>query len=211
MAAIVALGAGFSACEKAVKPTPPKIELPPPTPSPSPTRTPRKPRPKPTPTPTAVMSPVPSPGALVPFSAATRDVTREPLTRTISERTPVPTARSLETAERARIELQSGTTDRAIELADEAIRLSPESVAPWVIRARALLAEGSSELARQDLDHASTLTPEAAWMAEIIAVTGATHEAEGRTDAALASYRRAVVIFPANQTARDGLRRLSAP
>jgi hypothetical protein len=209
--AIAVQMAGFAAC-RGVRPAAREAEVA--TPTPTPSATPRKPRRTPAPRPTPTVSPPPAPtpmGGAVPFSAATRDLTREPLTRTIDERTPAPLARSMEAAERARIELQSGTTGRAIELADEAIRLSPTSVAPWVVRARALLAEGSVELARADLEHAQTLSPDASWMAEIVAMSGATYEAEGRTDLALASYRRAVVIFPANQTARDGLRRLSGP
>jgi hypothetical protein len=183
------------------------VAKPTPTPRPSPTR---RPRPRATPLPSPL--PRPSPTQLpAPFSGPTRDVTREPLTRGVDSRTPMPTARALETAERARVELQSGTTERAIELADEALRISPATVPAWVVRARALLAEGSPELARGDLDHAATLDPDAAWMAEIVALTGATYEAEGKKEGALAAYRRAVVIFPANQTARDGLRRLSGP
>jgi hypothetical protein len=178
--------------------------------TPTPTRTP-PPRTKRRPRPTLSATPGPSP---IPIRTAQppplADVTREPLTRGIAAATPTTTARSLETAERARIELQHGTTGRAIELADEALRLAPTAPA-LVVRARALLAEGSPELARADLDRAAKLSPNPAWRAEIVAVTGATREAEGNLDAALTAYRQAVVIFPANQTARDGLRRLSSP
>jgi tetratricopeptide (TPR) repeat protein len=214
----LALALSLAACPR--RPVrPPEVDQLAPSPSASPSPSPtRKPRPRPTPSPTPTPAPSPTfglePGASLTPSLGVDgagDATRGPLTRGIDSRTPISTARALETAERAQIELQRGTTDRAIELADEALRLSPVTVPAWVVRARALLAEGSPSLARADLEHAATLSPNPAWMAEIVALTGATHEAEGRQEAALAAYRRAVVIFPANQTARQGLRRLSGP
>src|SRR5581483_1220038 len=218
VAAATASGTGCGARRPTAR-EPEEIATPPP--RPSPTRRPR-PRPTPRPTPTSTWLPAPNapeqplatpPGAASPgaYPAGGRDVTREPFTRAIDARTPEPTARALEAADRARVELESGTTGRAIDLADEALRISPNSVPAWVVRARALLAEGSPGLARSDLDHAATLSPDPAWMAEIVALQGATLEAEGKNEAALAAYRRAVVTFPANRTARDGLRRLSSP
>ena len=139
------------------------------------------------------------------------DVTREPLVRMVDEKTPPTTISAYQNTERARAELASGTTDRAIALLDEAVVLAPQAVPPYVVRARAYLAEGSTDLARSDLARAAKLSPDRAWTAEIIALTGATEEAEGNRDAAIESYTRAVVLFPGNQTARDALRRLAPP
>ena len=207
-----------------------------PTPSPTPSPTPRKPRPRRSPTPTplpsgspeatpeiSVGAPSPSPGeSVVPATSQalevtpsgpmpSRDTTSEPFTQGISEGTSSQTARALETSERARIELQSGTTARAIELSDDAIRLSPRTIPAYVVRARAHLAEGETDLARADLDQAAKQSPDRAWLAEIVAVTGATYEADGKKEEALAAYSRAVLIFPGNKTARAGLRRLAGP
>lgn len=216
---------------------PPMVEPPPtPTPSPTPRPTPRKPRPRRSPTPTPLPSlspgatpeiltgvPSPAPGeSVVPATPQmlevtpsgpmpSRDTTSEPFTQGIGEGTSSQTARALETAERARIELQSGTTAHAIELSDDAIRISPRTIPAYVVRARAHLAEGETDLARADLAQASKLSPDRAWLAEIVAVTGTTYEADGKKEEALAAYGRAVLIFPGNKTARAGLRRLAGP
>lgn len=173
------------------------VRLPVVTPTPRPT--PKKPRPR------ASGLPKPSPSP-----SATRDPTREPLTRQIDDHTPPRKAKSLELAEHARTELQSGTTESAIELANQALASWPTSVPAYVIRARAYLAEGSTPLARADLERAAKLSPEPAWSAEIVALTGVVQESDGHRDAAIVAYKRAVVLFPANQTAREALRRLSA-
>ena len=118
---------------------------------------------------------------------------------------------ALRFAEQARRELEKGTTSRAFVLLDAAIERSPDSVAPYVIRARAFLAEGSAARARSDLHRAVDLEPSPAWLAEAVAVNGEAFELEGNTDAAVAAYRRALSISAANVTARDALRRLSGP
>lgn len=118
---------------------------------------------------------------------------------------------ALEMGELARLELEAGTTVRAFDLLDAAIRREPGLVELYVVRAHAHLAEGSAELARADLRRASELAPDTPWLAEIIAAGGAADEIEGRTDGALAAYRRALRLYPANQTARAALRRLAAP
>ena len=68
---------------------------------------------------------------------------------------------------------------------------------------------GSIEPARQDLERAEALEPAAPWLAETVAIYGATYEIEGRPDAALAAYRRALRIYPANRTSKEALRRLT--
>jgi tetratricopeptide (TPR) repeat protein len=118
---------------------------------------------------------------------------------------------ALELGDRARSELESGTIVRALELLDAAIAMEPELPELYVVRAQAFLAEGSTERARQDLRRGGELRPDAAWLAEIIAANGAAYEIEGRLDAALVAYRRALRVYSANQTARDALRRLAEP
>ena len=99
----------------------------------------------------------------------------------------------------------------AFDLLDPAIRREPGLMELYVVRAHAHLAEGSAEPARADLRRAAELDPDAPWLAEIIAAGGAADEIDGRLDAALAAYRRALRIYPANQTARAALRRLAQP
>jgi Tfp pilus assembly protein PilF len=167
--------------------------------------------PTPTPTPSARPRPTPRPRATNQAGTApTRDVTHEPLTRMIDARTPPSMANAIETAERGRRELDSGTTDRAIELLDESIRLAPQLGPAYVLRAKAHLAEGASASARADLDRAAKLSPDPVWMAEIIAVGGAVYEVQGNSDAAVGAYRRALGVYPGNATAQAALRRLGA-
>jgi tetratricopeptide (TPR) repeat protein len=149
--------------------------------------------------------------ALAGRTSAVGDVTRRPLTIAIRWDTPPAEAQALRFAEKAREEVERGTTERAIELLDAAIRSSPQSVPPYVVRAQVLLAEGSLEQARADLEKAAGLEPGWAWLAEIVALRGAVYEVEGDRDAALASYRRALRISSANQTARESLARLVGP
>lgn len=164
--------------------------------TPAPRVTPRRTR---TPLPTPSRTPVPE-----------RDTTREPLSRMITDNTTARDASSLKLADRARAELDSGTTDKAFELLDAAIQASPKLAPPYVLRARAFLAEGNTEAARADIDKAAALPAPTAWVAEIAAVRGSIFEVEGKTTEAISAYRRALRIFPGNQTAKDALRRLNA-
>ncbi|HYC21903.1 MAG TPA: tetratricopeptide repeat protein [Candidatus Bathyarchaeia archaeon] len=174
-----------SACH----PTPPPRPEPPPraTPRPQPSRSPR-PRPSRTP--------------------SDRDTTRDPLTRLINKGTPETTAEALRLAEKARLELDKGTTDKAIELLEQAIQAAPRCVPPYVILARAEIAEGQLDRARTHLGRAAGLSPEPVWRAEIIALNGVINESSDKTDAAVASYNLALQVFPGNRTAREGLARL---
>ena len=118
---------------------------------------------------------------------------------------------ALRLSERARLELDKGTTTHAFELLDDAVDRAPESVPPYVIRAQALLFEGSGTQALEDLKRAVDLEPDTPWLAEVVAVNGSILELEGNRDGAIAAYRRALQISAANVTARQALRRLSAP
>lgn len=181
-------------------------------PSPLPRRVRRVPRPLPTPTPVPTPSPTPSVdcdrwGARL-STPRDVDVTREPLTRLINECTPDDLAESIELTERARVELESGTAEKAVDLLEQAIRISPRAVPPYVVFARADLAEGQIERARSHLERAAALSPEPVWLAEIIALSGVTNESAGNLDAAAAAYAHALQVFPGNRTAREGAERL---
>ncbi len=137
------------------------------------------------------------------------DITREPLTSFITVETDEDEAMALRLSERAREELDGGTTTHAFELLEAAIDRAPDSVPPYVIRAQALLVEGSGTQAREDLKRAVDLEPATPWLAEVVAVNGAILELEGNKDGAVAAYRRALQISSANVTAREALHRLS--
>lgn len=167
----------------------------------------------PSPLPTTAPSPAPvhrlpePDAALLPAT----DPTRKPLAGALGGFVTPREEEALRMGDRAQHELVAGTTVRAFELLDTAIEMEPALMPLYVVRAHAFLAEGSPEQARADLERAVRLEPDAAWLAEIIAVTGAAFEMEGRVDAALAAYRRALRVFPANQTAREALQRLATP
>jgi hypothetical protein len=165
--------------------------------------------PTPTPRPTPIVDRLGEP--LVEPSAPVGDVVRAPLEETIRPTTPPRIADALRLGDRARRELEAGTTVRAFELLDTAIDMEPDVMELYVIRAHAFLAEGSASQARGDLERAVSLRPDRAWLAEIIAVNGACYEVEGRVDAALAAYRRALRLHSANSTAREALQRLAVP
>ena len=112
--------------------------------------------------------------------------------------------------DRARAELEAGTAGRAFELLDEAVRADPDCVSAYLTRAQASLLVGSTAEARRDLQVAVALDPKGAWLAELVAVNGEVYEVEGDEDSAIASYRRALGIYPANRTARVALTRLLA-
>jgi len=164
-----------------------------------------RPAPTATPRPTKTRAPAPTP-----TRAPDRDTTREPLTRLITENTSPRDAGALKLAERAREELDGGTTEKAFELLDTAIKNAPSVQPPYVLRARAYLAEGATAQARADLDKAAALPAPTPWVAEAAAVRGAMFELEGNRAEALAAYRRALRIFPGNVTARDAIKRLTA-
>jgi tetratricopeptide (TPR) repeat protein len=168
----------------------------------------RRPPPPPRPTPEPVSTPAPTKARAKPIP---RDITRLPLTRLIDSKTPEAAADALRLAEQARVRLDKGTTDEAIELCERAINESPRTVAPYVILARAYLAEGQVEQARDTLQKASALQPSAAWLAEVVALNGVILESGGNRDAAGAAYRRALEIFAGNQTAREALARMKKP
>jgi Flp pilus assembly protein TadD len=165
-------------------------------------------RPMPTPVPPTVHR-LGEPGAAPTPLAA--DATQSPLTSRLGVNDPKNVVSALQMGDLARRELEAGTTVRAFELLDAAIQMAPERMELYVVRAQAHLAEGSSEPARADLQRAAELQPDAAWLAEIIADNGAADEIEGRPDRALVAYRRALRLYPANQTARAALQRLSEP
>jgi len=163
-------------------------------------------RPVPTATPKPVRTRKPAPTRT---PAPTRDAAREPLTQLVTEGTSARDAASLKLADRARQELDGGTTEGAFELLDTAIKNSPRLAPPYVLRARAYLAEGATDPARSDLDKAASLPAPTAWVAEAAAVRGSLFEMEGNRSEALAAYRRALRIYPANRTAREALKRLT--
>jgi Tfp pilus assembly protein PilF len=162
-----------------------------------------RPTPAATPRPAKSRKPTPTRGPQ-------RDVTREPLARLVTESTPPREVAALKLAERAREELDGGTTEKAFELLDTAIKNAPGLQPPYVLRAKAYLAEGATAQARADLDKAAALSAPTPWVAEAAAVRGAMFEIEGNRTEALAAYRRALRIFPGNVTARDALKRLTA-
>jgi len=165
------------------------------------------PAPSATPRPARTRAPAPIPTR---SAAPERDTTRDPLTRMVNDTTSSRDESSLKLADRARGELDGGTTDKAFELLDVAIEASPKLAPPYVLRARAFLAEGNPEAARADIDKAASLPAPTAWVAEIAAVRGSIFEVEGNRTEALAAYRRAQRIFPGNQTAKEALKRLTA-
>ncbi|MBM4242596.1 MAG: tetratricopeptide repeat protein [Deltaproteobacteria bacterium] len=165
-------------------------------------------RPEPTPAPSATpkaKKPVPTPTRA---PAAERDTTRDPLTRLVTQGTSSRDAAALKLGERARTELESGTTDEAFELLDTAIESSPKLQPLYVLRARAFIAEGNAEMARVDLDRAAALPAPTAWVAEAAAMRGAVFEVQGNKPEAIVAYRRALKLFPGNLTAKDALKRL---
>jgi predicted negative regulator of RcsB-dependent stress response len=173
----------------ACRPSPPPQQPPPrATPRPQPSRPARSPRPSRTP--------------------GDRDATREPLTRLIDKNTPESVAAALRLAEQARLELDKGTTDKAVDLLEQAIKTAPRCVPPYVILARAEIAEGQIDRARTHLGRAAGLSPDPAWRAEIIALNGVINESSDKPEAAIASYNLALQVFPKNRTAREGLARL---
>jgi tetratricopeptide (TPR) repeat protein len=179
-------------------------------PSPQPSRVRRTPRPTPTPTPFA--TPTPSidcdrPGSQL-STPPDRDITNEPLTRLINECTPDDLVSAIQLTDAARVELERGTAEKAVDLLEQAIRISPRAVAPYVIFARADLAEGQTERARSHLGRAAALSPEPVWLAEIIALNGVSYESDGKLEAAAAAYAHALQVFPGNRTAREGADRL---
>ncbi len=139
------------------------------------------------------------------------DVTRAPLTDRITPETDADEVTALRLAEKARGELDEGTTTQAFLLLEAAIDHAPDAVEPYVIRAQAHLIEGSASAARDDLQKAVDREPTPAWLAETVAIQGATFELEGDLDSATTLYRRSLSISSANVTARDALRRLSTP
>lgn len=194
---LVAISTLLAGCRPAYTPvrpvSPPVLATPLPTPRPTPTSVDRLGEP------------------IVEPSAPVRDVVRDPLEERIGPRTPPRIADALRMGDRARRELERGTTVQAFELLDMAIDMEPGVMELYVVRAHAFLAEGSAPQARADLQRAAALHPDRAWVAEIVAVQGACHETEGNVDAALAAYRRAVRVYPPNLTAREGLQRLAHP
>lgn len=139
------------------------------------------------------------------------DITRGSLSDLIMPYTDEDEAMALRLCDRAREELDRGTTTQAFELLDAAVDRAPDSVPPYVIRAQALLAEGSTGKARDDLRRAVDLKPNTPWLAEVVALNGAILESEGDVDAAVVAYRRALQISAANVTSREALRRLAQP
>lgn len=168
--------------------------------------------PEPTPAPRASATPRPKAKRPAPTPSRTpapeRDPTREPLARLVTTGTSSRDAAALKLGDRARIELDGGTTDEAFELLDMAIESAPKLQPLYVLRARAYLAEGNAEMARADLDRAAALPAPTAWVAEAAAMRGAVFEVQGNRTDAIAAYRRALRIFPGNLTAKEALKRL---
>lgn len=165
------------------------------------------PEPSATPRPARTRAPLPTPTR---SGVPERDTTRDPLMRMVNDSTTARDESALKLADRARAELNSGTTDKAFELLDSAIETSPKLAPPYVLRARAFLAEGNAQSARADIDKAAALPAPTAWVAETAAMRGAIFEVEGNRTEALSAYRRALRIFPGNQTANEALKRLTA-
>ena len=167
-----------------------------------PTRTRPEPQPRATERPEQTPRPKPRP------SPVPRDVTRDPLTKLISKSTPEDMAKALRLAEQARNELKQGTSAKAMDLLDEAIKTAPRCIPAYVLLARAEIAEGELDRARTQLGRAAELSPEPVWRAEIIALNAAIYEENGQTEKATTEYNRALRVFPGNRTARDALARL---
>lgn len=167
-------------------------------------------RPEPTPSPSATPRPKgKGPAAPTRTPAPERDTTRDPLTRLVADGTSSRDAAALKIGDRARVELESGTTDEAFQLLDAAIESSPKLQPLYVLRAKAFLAEGNAEMARADLDRAAALPAPTPWVAEAAAMKGAAFEVQGNKAEAIAAYRRALKIFPGNLTAKEALKRLA--
>lgn len=166
-------------------------------------------RPEPTPAPSAT----PRPKGKRPSATRTpipdRDTTRDPLTRLVTDNTSSRDAAALKLGDRARVELDSGTTDEAFQLLDTAIESAPKLQPLYVLRAKAFLAEGNADMARADLERAAALPAPTPWIAEAAAMRGAAFEVQGNKTEAIAAYRRALKIFPGNLTAKDALKRLA--
>ena len=172
----------------------------------------RSKRPEPTPAPSATPRPKAKRPAPTPSRAPApeRDPTREPLGRLVTKGTSSRDAAALKLGDRARTELDSGTTDEAFQLLDTAIESAPKLQPLYVLRARAYVAEGNAEMARADLDRAAALPAPTAWVAEAAAMRGAVFEVQGNRTEAIAAYRRALKIFPGNLTATEALKRLGS-
>jgi hypothetical protein len=170
------------------------------------------PAPRITPAPQDLASGSPSPPTLAPTPnrRGIQDRTRDPLAWSIHSGTSPSQAAAMRLVDRARAELEAGTAGRAFELLDEAVRADPDCVPAYLTRAQASLLVGSTGDARRDLQLAVALKPKGAWLAELVAVNGEVYEVEGDEDSAIASYRRALGIYPANRTARVALTRLLA-
>lgn len=166
-------------------------------------------RPEPTPAPSAT----PRPKSKGPAPSRTpmpeRDTTRDPLSRLVTDNTSSRDAAALKLGDRARVELDSGTTDEAFQLLDTAIESAPKLQPLYVLRAKAFLAEGNADMARADLERAAALPAPTPWIAEAAAMRGAAFEVQGNKTEAIAAYRRALKIFPGNLTAKDALKRLA--
>lgn len=166
-------------------------------------------RPEPTPAPSAT----PRPKGKGPSATRTpipeRDTTRDPLSRLVTDNTSSRDAAALKLGDRARVELDSGTTDEAFQLLDTAIESAPKLQPLYVLRAKAFLAEGNADMARADLERAAALPAPTPWIAEAAAMRGAAFEVQGNKTEAIAAYRRALKIFPGNLTAKDALKRLA--
>jgi predicted negative regulator of RcsB-dependent stress response len=160
-----------------------------------------------TPRPGKTRAPAPSPTRA---PKPERDTSRDPLAQLVTPNTTAREASSLKLGDRARAELDGGTTEKAFELLDTAIEQSPKLAPLYVLRARAFLAEGNADAARADVDRAAALPAPTAWVAETAALRGAVFEVDGNRAEALAAYRRALRINPSNQTAKEALRRLAA-
>ena len=155
-------------------------------------------------------SPSPPTLAPTPNRRGIQDRTRDPLSWSIHSGTSPGQASAMRLVDRARAELEAGTAGRAFELLDEAVRADPACVPAYLTRAQASLLVGSTGDARRDLQLAVAYEPKGAWLAELVAVNGEVYEVEGERDNAIASYRRALGIYPANRTARVALTRLLA-
>jgi tetratricopeptide (TPR) repeat protein len=166
-------------------------------------------RPAPTPAPSVT----PRPKSKGPAPSRTpmpeRDTTRDPLTRLVTDNTSSRDAAALKLGDRARVELDSGTTDEAFQLLDTAIESAPKLQPLYLLRAKAFLAEGNADMARADLERAAALPAPTPWIAEAAAMRGAAFEVQGNKTEAIAAYRRALKIFPGNLTAKDALKRLA--
>lgn len=86
-----------------------------------------------------------------------------------------------------------------------AIELDQRSARAFAFRAYEYVRNGQPEIARSDIATASKIAPEGA---EVLWAKAAIEEAQGRSDAAIESYRAAVMARPDYKLALDALRRL---